>query len=623
MRSLPSLTGDCRLPAMHAVQPLAMACWNMTFQAEDQGFLHRIHAFSVVSRIVSQTTTAKDEALDRVQMGKVLESGDIPLTQPKASSRVATIGNLFDGSTETVWESDNGDMHYCEFLVPPSAAGQRLTLAVCLDNVRNKDYAVREIAVQALWGSKSELLETIKVPDQSIGWHVCRLAGLPTPEGASPELRVRVTFTPSQSRRPVRVQQLRVSSDGVVDRSLDAVTWSALRTKLYHEQALKLFHELSLQVFQAKATDGAAAVSDEAGELKQHVVGLLFDQKAPLSKVQTAVCEHLLRELQQEACSDQLVIDDAYSFELVSIVASLVNSAAGIGFLLAHLSAISDLLTMLQRGSDRCQRALLDTLGKIAAKVSARVLTPRMQPVLCGGQSVSGLPARLLFVLAQTIELQVRVRGAKRAGNKESWSMRECVSGASALCGGFGCVAELRALLLELLTVPEWKEITLVGILMRATCTVLIACRIVCRGFCAGSLTSPQSQSSIILAIRACGWRWPRWAWHRLKRGSCFAGSSRSRSEQRPAAQLAAQCCRRPFGSCVSTTRMVSQSRRHFARSARCTCVTSATTLRICGLPSASMFAAVWRQARPRCRLSSTRAASGSSARPYSSRLTL
>ena len=95
-----------RLPSAHEAQRGALLCWRIPFQVEDQSFLHRIHAFSIVSRIVSQTSASPERSNGVSRLPVIRSSSAIALSGIKTSSRPAGVASLTDGSTETIWSDD-------------------------------------------------------------------------------------------------------------------------------------------------------------------------------------------------------------------------------------------------------------------------------------------------------------------------------------------------------------------------------------------------------------------------------------------------------------------------------------------------------------------------------------
>ena len=335
-------------------------------------------------------------------------------------------------------------------------------MAIFLDHQRDKDFAVKSIRVSSV-DELSKLVElTTRQLSDASGWQLIKFAltsdSISKPQSPQPEtVTIRVSFVPRQSNRSVRIRQIRLI--GPVDTS-EPVPVHHDNIRGIHELALKLFHDLSLQIFKAKA-DVLTSTSEEASsDLRQHVVGLLFDQKAPLNKVQMHVCEHLLHELHSESRSTRLLVDDTYSFELVSIFASLVNSAAGMDFLSSHLEVLNDVLVLLRNGSDRCQRALIASLYKMTEKLSATQIEKHVRASQFCNTEVAGFANQLAATLALCLELQVRYRGSgkKTDGGPDVRRLVTSIEAAKSLpASDFSNTVALRLLLVHLTAIPSWS----------------------------------------------------------------------------------------------------------------------------------------------------------------------
>ena len=97
-----NLTIPHSLDVAHPLQSVALGCWRIPFQTEDQPFLHRVNAFSVVSRLVSESSKPSMDSASNHTSSVYFEKS-LPLEGLTASSRNNNTQPLVDGSTETFW----------------------------------------------------------------------------------------------------------------------------------------------------------------------------------------------------------------------------------------------------------------------------------------------------------------------------------------------------------------------------------------------------------------------------------------------------------------------------------------------------------------------------------------
>ena len=318
-------------------------------------------------------------------------------------------------------------------------------IAVYFDNVRDRDNCVLKVSAKiGSAGQHSSRPKDLEVSQDYCGWMslhfpsegiINMFAALyiliqsieivkSAAEGAN--LPIQLIATPRSNAR-IRIRQLRIFGQEVALSDSKKGTISA--AYFLHEQTLKVFRELTIRVLQpntkvlpdGKLSEQVSEV-DISPELRQHVVGILFSLDDGISATQTKVCEHMLGELKRECLHMELcrgsgeVYVDMYCFEVLSMINSLAHSNVGKRFLLAHNKAIEDLVSALHLASARCQRLVLGILNCIL---------PDMNPgQIFDGTSISipysGPIWRILFVLAHAIEMQLRLRGLRRADQVEN-----------------------------------------------------------------------------------------------------------------------------------------------------------------------------------------------------------
>ena len=174
-----------------------------------------------------------------------------------------------------------------------------------------------------------------------------------------------------------------------------------------------------------KLTPAEEAESKDQSELKQHVVGLLFNTHGKnLSNLQQQVCQHIVHELHKETDRlRQLVLkgspidaEDVYSFELHSMLVALAGSQPGADFIAQRPSLVRDLLSSLHFSTPRVQRQVVVTLRRVMP-----VADPAKWNMAFAASSAlhieAGLYPVLLLAIAKGLEVQLRSKAQGRTSS--------------------------------------------------------------------------------------------------------------------------------------------------------------------------------------------------------------
>ena len=383
-------------------------------------------------------------------------------------------------------ESDAQGTHFITFSVKAdSAAG--VVLGVYFDGERDKDFRCQSVSLAQVIESQqiSVLVRASKIDDNFVGWRFFFARGSSfTSMGAreasssgvasgqdppSCSQKFRLEFHPKTQNRPVRVRQIRAFSCFRSDSDSNARSCLLNGQEELHDAALKVFHHLSQQVFGSasvaslpNSASHSAAAPDHHHELKQRVVGLIFDQKGTFTKLQAHLCEHLIKELHKEASlqarlSSSEASNDTYTFELVAMFSALIKSPAGVAFIVDHLDIVADLIQVLNFGTVRCQQEVLVILETVASTCAPGRMDSVLVPFSILSKSECNFASQLLFVLSRSMALQVRVRSGSKKAEINDFCIESSFTDDS-LKNGFDGenFAPLRALLLKLSQSPNW-----------------------------------------------------------------------------------------------------------------------------------------------------------------------
>eukprot|EP00047_Mylnosiga_fluctuans_P000811 m.202671 g.202671 ORF g.202671 m.202671 type:complete len:4234 (-) comp10109_c2_seq9:387-13088(-) len=404
--------GSPKLPA--AVVQVALRCWSIQFDPRDHAFLHRSHVFSVMSSVLA---VLNEQAQHASASGKGDEAAhtfvDSPLEVSKAgrmsvSSREQSAELLVNNTTENFWETSDDDREkFIQFQYDEN--DYPVEIAVYVDNTRDRAQKVAKLV--SLSGPSVAGLEQRcerRLADTFCGWVTLPLEN---------EAGKRFSFIQVQlsGAAKIRIRQIRVFA-GLKPSPTVASSLPAVRAA----EALKVFRDLASEIFGLSAAPADKDGNGEGQELRQHVVGVLFDQGSSLSSLQTQVSQDILREIHDATrkllqTSEESTHTDAYCFELLSMLSSLAASPMGSAFLAKAPELVNDLLAHLHFGPPRSQRIVVRLLQKVLRN-DPRIINSSI--VSCV-QGHAGLLPMLLLVIAKSMPLQVRTK----AQAKESLSI--------------------------------------------------------------------------------------------------------------------------------------------------------------------------------------------------------
>jgi len=143
-------------------------------------------------------------------------------------------------------------------------------------------------------------------------------------------------------------------------------------------------------------------------DLREHMVRILFSQSGKLSELQKQVCSHIVKEIHYESgkvreewegcisakedldsylrykSSDNAhrlsarsedIPNDAYCFELLSLVLALSGSNVGCSYLSKQNELFFDILTLLHTSSDRVKRQVLSLIRRVISSIKPSIFT--------------------------------------------------------------------------------------------------------------------------------------------------------------------------------------------------------------------------------------------------------
>eukprot|EP00053_Salpingoeca_punica_P020119 m.208215 g.208215 ORF g.208215 m.208215 type:complete len:1259 (+) comp17798_c1_seq1:478-4254(+) len=402
-----------RYPDHGPLLQTCLRCWYIGFDSRDHSFMHEHHVFSVISRVLKHFSQA--ESAPGTAQVEVTSRPDITKTaRLTVSSREGMANSLTDNSTETFWETSDEDNAKGRSITLDfhGAADSPTELALFIDLVRDAGFPISRMTLMT--GAAKDSLEKIcetPVDEKYQGWVILNCEG---------RKRVELAQVAMGSAGKVRVRQVRAYGKPVP--AAGALS-SADINRTRAGEALKIFKELTVRVFGAQKADAKDESGDQS-ELKQHVVGLLFNQQSKsMSGLQSQVCHHIVNEVGKEterlrklvlgATAPLPASEDAYSFELHSMLVALSGTADGADFLGKRIKLARDLVANLHFNTPRIQRQVVAILRRVLPSCDVRMWNNAFEAVPALRLEV-GLVSQLLLVIAKSLELQLRSRTQER-----------------------------------------------------------------------------------------------------------------------------------------------------------------------------------------------------------------
>ncbi|EGD72098.1 hypothetical protein PTSG_11546 [Salpingoeca rosetta] len=244
----------------------------------------------------------------------------------------------------------------------------------------------------------------------------------------------------------LRVRQVRAYGPAIQDASVPNSRVQYMRHRA--GEALRLFRELTMQIFmsgktaaskkkkaqgeagaeglgvgaqqqqqqQQQAQPGEAAGEGDNTEMKEQVVGILFQEGQELNALQAEVCRHFFNEVKRKttaltesgACLQET--DEVYMHELLTLIRSLTASEAGLRAISKESDMLNHLLVLLNIGTTRVQQQAVATLHKLLEYLPYD-RTVKMVDTLPIAKVGYGPLSVLLLTVAKCLTLQVRGRG--------------------------------------------------------------------------------------------------------------------------------------------------------------------------------------------------------------------
>jgi E3 ubiquitin-protein ligase MYCBP2 len=298
-------------------------------------------------------------------------------------------------------------------------------LALHLDAGRDNNANVTSI--EALGGPDEDHLDTnlgtLSVHSKFVGW---KTVSCVSSDGNVCKV-VRLKFKSSHSK--VRVRQLLayINADDELEGSISLGDL----TKHRANEALQLFRQLSMKLFGFKRAEAVPDAGEEPArggdesQLRQQVVGLLFDKDSQLTQLQTQVCGRFFADISKQThilvndSSD--LYDDGYLNELVGMVASLAASDAGVENIATEQTLINDLVCLLHLGSSRVQAGAIAIIRRLLLVVQPSKLATLL-PKLPVSHAGEGLVPLLILAISKALDVQVRVRGQGKSVTKTTFA---------------------------------------------------------------------------------------------------------------------------------------------------------------------------------------------------------
>ncbi|CAB4068652.1 MYCBP2 [Lepeophtheirus salmonis] len=127
------------------------------------------------------------------------------------------------------------------------------------------------------------------------------------------------------------------------------------------QKTLRVFRLMTAQVFgKFLRQDNSMDDSEEDLDLREHVVGILFNSKTRLSYLQKQVCSHIVQAIKKEAS----ILKEDWD-----LVLALSGSTVGKLYLSQQQGLIQDLLNLLHTGTARIQRQVILLIRRILPEI--------------------------------------------------------------------------------------------------------------------------------------------------------------------------------------------------------------------------------------------------------------
>ncbi|XP_052871008.1 E3 ubiquitin-protein ligase highwire [Anopheles cruzii] len=354
-------------------------------------------------------------------------------------------------------------------------SGCHLTLiAIHVDNSR--DVACKVTSLLLYGGSPSHspaaggelsLLRTIDIDPAACAWQAIPVTsvGVAAPSAGHYRLEVR---GPDATLRIRQVKLYGTRTDNLTTSEAQSHAPSPsprqVQSRLCEQETLRVFRLLTGQVFgklleetstllgsNGTTTNGAGAPAGNGGaagevaggpelsplpslsesihDLREHAVGILFSRRK-LSHLQKQIIVHVVQAIERETVKARdaweaalnedtsgggvttTIYNDAYCFEMLSMVLALSGSSVGRTYLSQQHHLLKDLLSLAHTGSDRVQRQVMALIRRILPELPSdtHLTETGASPNPSSDSDSEALLDVLLALIAKSLQVQVKVK---------------------------------------------------------------------------------------------------------------------------------------------------------------------------------------------------------------------
>ncbi|XP_053677390.1 E3 ubiquitin-protein ligase highwire [Anopheles nili] len=198
------------------------------------------------------------------------------------------------------------------------------------------------------------------------------------------------------------------------------------------------------------------SLSESIHDLREHAVGILFSRRK-LSHLQKQIIVHVVQAIECETvkardaweslltgeASTAITYNDAYCFEMLSMVLALSGSSVGRTYLSQQHHLLKDLLSLAHTGSDRVQRQVTALIRRILPELPSDNVshsTANSSSVGSGAISHSSVDTDsealldvLLALIAKSLQVQVKVKNNGSNGHQQQPQQTSANSAAAPL----------------------------------------------------------------------------------------------------------------------------------------------------------------------------------------------
>jgi len=380
-------------------------------------------------------------------------TGEVEVT---ASQGAEMLPSLLDGSTETFWQSGRHENNtYINLTQKEGGPEVQITeVSIHMDHTRLRDHKLRSCLLAV--GPNAEnltKLASVSLRTDFVGWVTLTVESESGEAIPADQCKyVQLQLTPVQQNSGVRVCCLSVFGATLAEDKAKPhllLPADSLRTKL-RQESLEVFVALSMNVLDelthpveegskqkpqlpARHMRALGRQEDEvdSSNLQEHILSTLFSQQElAAGKLQGKLVAVLAEELEAEAArwwgeetwrawadkpehdaADSLdSIDDSRVFELMGKHVALAGTRSGCRYISSG-SLVGTLYKLLLAGTPRVQRQVVQVLSRLVATMPpAAMRGPATR--LCMGVAAGGATRLMMLMVAKTLELELRVKGA-------------------------------------------------------------------------------------------------------------------------------------------------------------------------------------------------------------------